>query len=344
MFANTAVASASWQAREVLPVAGGWGASSPANSQWVSWTMVMSHATLFHPKIHCESDDGGTLCRPQQAPLHASTITTILLPQVCLQAVPNHSKQGSTDQQQQQHKKLDSSVTKKPAAAAGAAGTPAAKRRSSDGGAKAAPAAKKQHHENGSEKRPQVKPEQDGKQPAQKPAAKKPPAAKPAAAAANGAVKEEKPAAKKGVAAAKKQGTQESKEPRTQRKYELPGQTRETPDEVRNSNGQLSSCSHGSMPWWAALHQQTYPKLLSGCTAGSSSMTKLDSSQQGLCGCIWLEALPRCAACLYQCRSEPCEHARQDRGSVQGMWQLVALMFPLPVCRATHCASSTPRC
>jgi hypothetical protein len=106
----------------------------------------------------------------------------------------------------------------------------AAKRRSSDGGAAkkaaaAAPASKQQKQHPGSSEKQQQDKKPPQKAAAAAPAAKKP-AGKAAAAAANGAA----------AAAVKKEQAARAK-----KEFDLPGQTRETPDEV-NTAGVATAC------------------------------------------------------------------------------------------------------
>lgn len=242
----------------------------------------------------------------------------------------------------------------KPAAAgAAAADKPAQQRRSSDGGAKAAAAAKrKQQIDESDDDSEEDKPIAARKAPAAKKpaaaaaAAKKPPANGNAAAAkadkpaAAAAAKKPAAAAAKKPAAAAAAAAGDGKAPRVKKEFDLPGQTRETPDEVRQRQGCLfgdaqAHClprcwctptrAHGKRQGW-----KTH-SLGEGCSAAQQSSRPR--------GCRGLGASLQCSSCPWgrgtECYSQP----------VAVLLTVLVCLFGVAAgCRRTRCASSTPHC
>lgn len=158
--------------------------------------------------------------------------------------------------------------------------------RNSDGGgakAAAAAAAKRKHHIDDSDseddqvlasRKPAAaakKPTANGNTPAAKPS--KPAAAaakKPAAAAA-------KPAAKPAARPAAKPAAAGEKKPRERKEFDLPGQTRETPDEVSNS-----TAVHADASDVLTLHTHHVCRTLASSSAQTGAPASLTAAHGGL--------------------------------------------------------------
>ncbi len=77
-------------------------------------------------------------------------------------------------------------------------------------------------------------------------AAAKGPEKKPAVAKGKPAVKDEEPAPNGKATAAPKKGKEEGRQPREKKEYDMPGQTREPPPEVRGAVGPAANLSRAA--------------------------------------------------------------------------------------------------